>query len=135
MQPQPQTPATTTPARQRQKPTLKHWFSHIGKTLRLLWSLLRDPRVSLFRKLAFIGLIVVFGVVLFIPDSLIVGALALILPVLSPFVGIPEGVIDVAALSFVLFWMLRIFPQDVVEDNAERLYGPEPDIRPHTRAA
>jgi hypothetical protein len=132
---QPQTPPATAPVRRRQKPTLKHWFAHVGKTLRLLWSLLRDPRVSVFRKIAFIGLIIIFGVVLFIPDSLIVGALALLLPALSPFVGVPEGVIDVAALAFVLYWTLRIFPQDVVQDNAERLYGPEPDIRPHTKAA
>ncbi len=120
------------PATAKRPVSLGHWFLHIRKTFRLLGTLLRDPRVSFIRKALFLLAILIFGVVLIIPDSIIIAALAVILPLASPFFGIPAGVIDIAALSVVMYGMLMFFPRDIVAQHAAQLYGPHPDISPHT---
>jgi hypothetical protein len=115
-------------------PGFGHWFLHIRKTFRLLGALLRDPRVPGIRKFFFLATVVIFGVVLLIPDSIIVAALGIILPFAGPLIGIPPGLIDIAALSVASYGLLRFFPRAVVDEQAQRLYGPHPDIVPHTQA-
>lgn len=115
-------------------PGFGHWFLHIRKTLRLLGALLRDLRVPFIRKFFFIASVIIFGVVLLIPDSIIVAALGVLLPFAGPLVGIPPGLIDIAALSVAMYGLLSFFPHAVVEEQAHRLYGPHPDIVPHTQA-
>jgi len=114
-------------------PGLGHWLLHIRKTFRLLGALLRDPQVAFIRKFLFVATIVIFGGLLIIPDSLIVAALGLVLPVVGPAVGVPAGLIDIAALAFVSYGLLRFFPRTAIEQHAVELYGPTPDIVPHTR--
>jgi hypothetical protein len=115
-------------------PGFGHWFLHVRKTLRLLGALLRDPRVPGIRKFFFLAAVVIFGVVLLIPDSIIVAALGIILPFAGPLIGIPPGLIDIAALSVAMYGLLSFFPRAVVDEQAHRLYGPNPDIVPHTHA-
>lgn len=111
--------------------SFSHWTLHIRRTLRLLGALLRDPHVSFFRKALFMLTTIVFGVILFIPDSIIVAFLATVLPIASPLLGIPAGIIDIAALSAAMYLLLDFFPRDIVNQHAVQLYGPRPDIRPH----
>jgi hypothetical protein len=122
------------PQRTQGHPSFGHWLFHVRKTTRLYGTLLHDPRVALWRKIFFVGAIIVFGIVLIIPDSIIIGALSLLLPVAGPAFGIPAGITaDVAALAIVLYAFLRIFfPRQIVHEHAVELYGPYPDIRPHT---
>ena len=113
-------------------PSFGHWFLHIRKTFRLVGTLLRDPQVAGIRKFLFLAAIIVFAGILIIPDSFVVAALAVLLPLASPLFDIPAGLIDIAALSAVSYGLLRFFPRDVVARHAEALYGPYPDIAPHT---
>ena len=109
-------------------PSFGHWFLHIRKTLRLIGTLLFDPQVGFLRKVLFLVAVVAVVGVLLIPDFFVLAAL----PLLSPFLDIPAGLIDIAALSALMYGFLRIFPRDVVARHAEALYGPHPDITPHT---
>ena len=105
-----------------------HWFLHIRKTLRIIGTLLRDPQVAGIRKLLFLATVILVIGVLFIPNFFLFA----LLPLISPFLDIPAGLIDIAALSAVMFGLLRFFPRDVVAQHAAALYGPHPDIAPHT---
>lgn len=122
------------PQRTQGHPSFGHWLFHVRKTVRLYGTLMRDPRVALWRKIFFVGAIIIFGVVLLIPDSLIIGALGIVLPVAGPAFGIPAGITaDVAALAIALYAFLRVFfPKQIVQEHAVALYGPYPDISPHT---
>ncbi len=114
-------------------PGLGHWLLHIRKTFRLIGALLRDPQVAFIRKFLFVATMLIFCGLLIIPDSFIVAALGLALPIISPVVGVPAGLIDIAAVAFVSYGLLRFFPRAAVEEHAVALYGPAPDISPHTR--
>ncbi|MBA3824143.1 MAG: hypothetical protein H0X24_09645, partial [Ktedonobacterales bacterium] len=92
------------------RPSLWHWVTHVRKTFRLLGSLVADRRVPFIRKVLFFLFVIVFGVVLIIPDSIIIAAIALGANVAAPLVGIPIGVIDVALLATVLYGLLNFFP-------------------------
>ena len=124
---------TATP--QGRVPKFRHWLLHIRKTLRLLGALMHDPLVPGFRKFLFVAAMVVFGGLLLIPDSIIVAALAALLPVVGPLFGIPAGLVDIAALSAFTYTLLNFFPRAIVDEHAHELWGPNPDIRPHTKAA
>jgi hypothetical protein len=131
----PQSPSTSVAATRPQKPTLGHWIFHIGRSLRLMRALLLDRRVSFIRKCFFLGAIIVFGMVLIVPDTLIAGFFAAALPFIGPLFGIPAGSIaDVAALAFLAYALLRFFPHDIVSEHSLHLYGPHADVKPHREA-
>ena len=113
------------------RPSLWHWLTHIRKTFRLIGTLLRDSRVAFIRKVFFILFVIVFGVILFIPDSIIIGALAVVVNIAAPFLGLSVGVVDVALLATIMYGLLRFFPHAIVAEQTARLYGPTPDLRPH----
>jgi hypothetical protein len=121
-------------AQSKGRPSLLHWLTHVRKTLRLLGTLVADQRVPFIRKAFFFLFIIVFGVLLFIPDSIIIGAIAIGANVASPLVGIPVGVIDVALLSAIMYGLLNFFPHDLVVEHSQQMFGPTPDVRPHLEA-
>lgn len=112
------------------KPGFGHWMLHIRKTLRLMGALLRDPRVGWFRKLLFVGAIILFGVVLLIPDSIIA---TVALPLVGLIFGLPAGLVDIAALATLAYGLLNFFPKAIVREQTARLYGPSPDLKPHVK--
>jgi hypothetical protein len=118
-------------AQTKGRPSLVHWMTHIRKTLRLLGTLVTDRRVPVLPKALFFLFVIVFGVVLIIPDSIIIAAIALGANVAAPLVGIPVGVIDVALLATAMYGLLSFFPHDLVVEHSTQLYGPSPDVRPH----
>jgi len=118
-------------AQAKGRPSLFHWVTHIRKTFRLLGTLVADRRVSFVRKALFFLFVIVFGVVLIIPDSIIIAAIAVGANVAAPLVGIPVGVIDVALLATVMYGLLNFFPHDLVVEHSTQLYGTAPDVRPH----
>lgn len=114
--------------------SLGHWLLHLRKNVQLLVVVFRDSRVPFWRKASFVAVVLLFGVVLIIPDSLLIAALAAILPLASPLLGIPTGIIDLAAVVTLTYLLLRFFPRDIVAQHALQLYGPQPDLRPHVLA-
>jgi hypothetical protein len=117
------------------KPTLGHWIFHIGRSLRLMRVLLLDRRVPFIRKFFFLGAIIIFGMILIVPDTLIAGFFAAILPFVGLLFGIPiSGIVDIAVLAFLSYGLLRFFPHDLVREHSQQLYGPNADVKPHFKA-
>ncbi|GAC1431519.1 MAG: hypothetical protein PVS3B3_26590 [Ktedonobacteraceae bacterium] len=99
-------------------------FFHIIKTFKLLGALLTDRRVSVFRKLAFLGSIVFLLVLLFFPDLLNEAFLSAVLPVIGTVIGIPiDAGVDWTAFALLMVNFMRFFPDTVVSEHYQRIFG------------
>ncbi len=106
------------------QPKRSELFFHIIKTFRLLGALLTDRRVPFFRKLAFLGIIAFFLVVLFFPDLLGEAFLSTVLPVVGTVLGVPiDAGIDWMAFALLLVNFMRFFPEDIVSEQYQRIFG------------
>ncbi len=94
---------------------------HVGRTARLAGALMTDPRVTIFRKLLFVGSIVLLLVALIFPET-IGGSLSVFLP---PLLGVEvpvDATLDWVAVGLAAFNLLRVFPQEVVTYHYNRLF-------------
>src|SRR5579859_4962249 len=88
-------------------------FFHFIKTFRLLGALLKDRRVPVIRKFAFLGAIALLLVLLFFPDLISEGILSAILPFIGTILGIPiDAGVDWVAFALILVSLLRVFPAE-----------------------
>lgn len=98
-------------------------FLHIGKTFRLIGSLLTDPRISLMRKLFFLGSIGCLLVVLLFPDIFNELILSTVLPLLGTVLGIPlDAGFDWIAFALLIANLLRVFPADIVAEHYQAIF-------------
>jgi sterol desaturase/sphingolipid hydroxylase (fatty acid hydroxylase superfamily) len=94
---------------------------HVGRTARLAGALLTDPRVTIYRKLLFVGSIILLILALLAPET-IGGAVSSFLP---PLLGIEvpvDATLDWVAVGLAAFNLLRVFPQEVVTYHYNRLF-------------
>jgi hypothetical protein len=95
---------------------------HVGKTSRLAGSILADPRVTVYRKVLFIGSIFLLLVALIAPETIGDAASSFIFPILG--IELPsEAALDWIAVVIAAFNMLKVFPEQVVADHYQRLFG------------
>jgi hypothetical protein len=119
---QPQVPAPQTTPLTRPNPLTM--IVHIGKTFRLAGAILRDPRVSIFRKLLFVLSIAVLLVALIAPDT-IGGLLSeFVIPIVGPaFLGLPADIsFDWIAVAVAAYNLMRVFPAEIVAEHYDRLF-------------
>jgi len=99
-------------------------FFHIIKTFKLIGALVTDRRVSVFRKLAFLGSIAFLLVLLFFPDLLNEAFLSTVLPVIGTVIGVPiDAGVDWTAFALLMVNFMRFFPQDIVSEHYQRIFG------------
>jgi hypothetical protein len=110
--PQPQTQANPNPFQ---------LLFHVGKTTRLAGALLADPRVSIFRKILFVGSLIILILALLAPET--IGELVSSLLPLIPFAELPaDAALDWVAIAVAAYNLLRVFPDEVVVEHYNRLF-------------
>ena len=108
---------------ERTQPGHLEVFLHLIKTFKLLKALLTDTRVSLIRKLFFLGGIAALLVLLFFPDLLSETVLTAILPLVGSLLGVPlDAGIDWVGFALLVVSLLHVFPADLVAEHYARIF-------------
>ncbi len=105
------------------QPKRLDFFFHVIKTLKLIGTLLVDRRVSVFRKLAFLGSIAFLLILLFFPDLLNEAFLSTVLPILGTVLGVPiDAGFDWMAFALLMVNFLHFFPEDIVSEHYQQIF-------------
>ncbi len=108
------------------RPSKFSMFFHGFKTLNLIRALLIDERISMVRKVAFFGSILLLVVILIFPDAFGEAFLSTVLPILGTILGIPiDAGFDWVAFALVGMGLLRIFPADLVAEHYQEIFHHE----------
>ncbi|HLW01400.1 MAG TPA: hypothetical protein VKT82_22280 [Ktedonobacterales bacterium] len=105
------------------QPRRRDLLFHVFKSMRLIGAVLKDQRVSLLRKGAYLGGMALLLVLLLFPEVLADGA-TLLTPLFS-LVGVElptEGSLDWLALAFASFSLLSLFPKEILGEHYERIF-------------
>lgn len=105
------------------QPRRRDIFLHMIKSVRLVGAMLKDERVSLLRKGAYLGGIAILLVLLLFPELVADGA-TLLTPLFS-LVGVEipaEGSLDWLALAFASFSLLSLFPKEILGEHYEQIF-------------
>jgi hypothetical protein len=98
---------------------------HPFKTVRFVNALRKDRRISLLRKLLYVGPIVVLVVALLLPESILAAVIAATLPVIGPIADLPaDGIVDWAFVGLAAYALLGILPQAIVSEQHARIFHP-----------
>lgn len=101
---------------------------HPFKTMRFMNALRRDRRISWMRKLLYMGPFLLLLIALLLPEGIIATGVALLLPVVGPFVNVPaDAALDWFALGLAAYGLLGILPKRIVAEQHARLFhAPRP---------
>jgi hypothetical protein len=106
------------------QPRRRDIFLHAGKAFRLVGGLMTDRRISLWRKVAFVGALGGLLVLLFFPDLFGEFFLSTVLPVVGTLAGVPiDAGFDWMAFALVSVNLFRFFPAQVVAEYYRQIYG------------
>lgn len=98
-------------------------FFHIGKTFRLIGSLLTDPRISLWRKTLFFASVGGLLLLLLFPDVLGEFVLSTIMPLAGTVLGIPlDAGFDWIAFALAIVTLLRFFPAELLDEHYRQVF-------------
>lgn len=107
----------------RRRPKRLDVFFHIGKTFRLIGSLLTDPRIPLWRKALFFASVGGLLLILLFPDVLGEFVLSTVLPLAGTILGIPlDAGFDWIAFALAIVTLLRFFPADLVAEHYRQVF-------------
>jgi hypothetical protein len=96
---------------------------HPVKSVRFMEALRRDPRVSGFQKLLYIGPLLALLIALLLPEGIVAAGVALLVPLVGPLVNVPaDGVLDWFALGLAAYALLGILPSRIVAEHHARLF-------------
>lgn len=110
-------------ARPLAHPRRRDIFLHGIKTVRLLGTLLGEPRIPVVRKFLFLGSVGALVVVLFFPDLFSETLLSVVLPVLGTVLGVPlDAGVDWIAFSLLVVSLLRFFPAEIVSEHYRNIF-------------
>ncbi|GCE04954.1 hypothetical protein [Dictyobacter aurantiacus] len=99
-------------------------FLHGFKTARLIKALMVDSRVSVFKKVLFVGSIAAIVVILLFPDAINETILSTVLPLVGTVLGVPlDAGFDWIAFTLVAVNLLRYFPSDIVAEHYSRIFN------------
>ena len=106
------------------QPRRRDIFLHAGKTLKLIGGLLTDRRVSLWRKLLFIGSIGGLIALLFFPDLFGEAFLSIAMPIVGTVAGVPlDAGFDWMAFALIVVNLLKFFPAELVTEYYRMNFG------------
>jgi hypothetical protein len=106
------------------QPRRRDIFLHVGKSARLIGALMTDRRISLWRKLLFVGSVGGLLVLLFFPDLFGEFFLSTVLPVIGTIGGVPiDASFDWMAFALVAVNLFRFFPAEVVAEHYRQLFS------------
>jgi len=112
------------------RPGAGEMLLHPGRTFKFLISLLRDPRVSVVRKLVFLVPIALLILALLAPETILGVIAGTVLPVAGEVLSLPLDVsVDWITLAVIAFALLRIFPPHIVSEYHQRLFHKSSDER------
>ncbi len=95
---------------------------HLFKSSKLVGAVMKDRRVPVLRKVAYIGVVGLLLAALLFPE-LFGDVLVLFTFFPADILGIPtEGVFDWAAFAVATFELLKLFPKEVVGEHYDRLF-------------
>ncbi len=107
----------------RARPKRRDIFFHIGKTFRLIGSLLTDRRIPLWRKALFFASVGGLLLLLLFPDVLGEFVMSTVLPVAGTVLGIPlDAGFDWIAFALAIVTLLRFFPPDLLDEHYRRVF-------------
>lgn len=106
------------------QPRRRDIFLHVGKTFKLIGGLLTDRRVSIWRKLLFIGSIGGLIALLFFPDLFSEAFLSVAMPIVGTVAGVPiDAGFDWMAFALVAVNLLKFFPAELVTEYYRNIFG------------
>ena len=98
---------------------------HPIKALHFIAALAGDRRISGLRKLLYIGPLLILLIAVLLPEGIVAGAVAVLLPVVGPLVDLPADVaLDWFMLAIAAYGLLGIFPERIVHEHHARLFHP-----------
>jgi hypothetical protein len=125
--PAPQPDDAAAPSPRAPRPPWWELAFHPMKTLHLVGALLRDPRVSIIRKLAFIVPVTLAVAALIAPETVLGVVVAAVLPLVGPLVNLPVDLsFDWLAVGLLAYALLRVFPAPVVREHHLRIFHRTP---------
>jgi hypothetical protein len=99
-------------------------FLHARKTLRLIESLLRDPRIPVVRKALFIVSIGGLLVLLLFPDIVGEVVMSTVLPIVGTVLGAPlDAGFDWVAFALAVVGLMRFFPAELVAEHYRSIFN------------
>jgi hypothetical protein len=116
-------PSTQDVYGKRSRPRRLDIFFHLGKTFRLIGSLLTDPRIPVWRKALFFASIAGLLLILLYPDVLGEFVMSTVLPIAGTVLGIPvDASFDWVAFALAIVSLLRFFPADLVAEHYRQVF-------------
>ena len=99
-------------------------FFHVIKTFKLVGALLVDTRISITRKVLFLGSIAALLVILIFPDAVNEIVLSTVLPVVGTVLGVPlDAGFDWVAFSLLVVNLLHFFPAEIISEHYRNIFG------------
>ncbi len=98
-------------------------FFHAIKTFKLIGALLVDGRISIVRKVLFLGSIALLLAILIFPDAFNEFVLSTALPLVGTVLGVPlDAGFDWIAFSFVVVNLLHFFPDEIIAEHYRNIF-------------
>ncbi len=121
---QPQTRPQAYYEGEKLRPRRRDIFLHAGKTFKLIGGLMTDRRVSLWRKLLFVGSVGGLLLLLFFPDLFSEAVLSTVLPIVGTIAGVPiDAGFDWMVFALVAVNLLKFFPAELVAEYYRNIFG------------
>jgi hypothetical protein len=98
---------------------------HPVKTLRFVNDLRQDRRISLMRKLLYLGPMLLLLLAVLLPEGIIAAVVATVLPLVGPAINLPtDAVMYWAFLGIASYALLGIFPRMIVAEHHAQVFHP-----------
>jgi hypothetical protein len=121
---QPATPPMTSPVKSP-RPHPWEMVLHPVKTLRFVNDLRQDQRISLIRKLLYLGPMLLLLLAMLLPEGIVAVVLATVLPLVGPAINLPtDAVLDWAFFGIAAYALLGIFPHAIVAEHHAQVFHP-----------
>jgi len=111
----------TSTKQQHGQPKRTDLIFHLFKTGKLVAAVLGDRRVSIIRKVAYLGSIGLLLAILLFPEAL--AEVATLITIVFPVLEIPaDATLDWVVFAFATFSLLKLFPKEIVGEHYDRLF-------------
>jgi hypothetical protein len=120
----PATPPMTSPVKSP-RPHPWEMVLHPVKALRFVNDLRQDQRISLIRKLLYLGPMLLLLLAVLLPEGIVAAVLATVLPLVGPAINLPtDAVLDWAFFGIAAYALLGIFPHAIVAEHHAQVFHP-----------
>jgi hypothetical protein len=105
------------------RPNPAEMIAHPLKTVRFMNALRRDKRISWIRKALYIGPMLVLLVAMLVPEGIVAGAVAVVLPFVGPAFDIPaDAVVDWLVIGLAAYGLLAVLPRIIMAEHHQRIF-------------